>query len=156
MRLGLGMLAWACVSALLLVAGTYAFGLGLVSLRLDTGGAGAPEGMQRAALGALVETLAREALLPHAAFTLLGWCVLVRLEPRVDGSWRALGASLAGCALLAFPLVGGLGFEAWSPRGAGDVVATAALLSGAVGAALWLGRRLVPGLGPGRFGATPR
>jgi hypothetical protein len=136
------------------VAGLAALGFGLVSLRLGAG-AGSVDGVERAALLALVETLAREALLPHAALTLAAWCVLVRFAPRIDASWRALGASLLACALLAFPLVG-LAFEAWSPRGAGDVLGTAGLLSVAVCTGLWLGRRLVPGLGPGSFGAAPR
>jgi hypothetical protein len=136
------------------VSSLAALGFGLVSLRLEAG-AGSPEGVERAALGALVETLARQALLPHAALTLAAWCGLVRFAPRIDASWRALGASLLACALVAFPLVG-LAFEAWSPRGAGDVLGTAALLSATVCGALWLGRRLVPGLGPGSFGAAPR
>lgn len=142
------------MSALLLVAGVAALGFGLVSLRLGAG-AGSADGVERAALLALVETLAREAVLPHAALTLAAWCMLVRFAPRIDASWRALGASLLACALVAFPLVG-LAFEAWSPRGAGDVLGTTALLSGGVCAGLWLGRRLVPGLGPGSFGAAPR
>jgi hypothetical protein len=112
--------------------------------------------MRGAALNALMETLAREALLPHAALTLAGWLLLARWRPRMDASWGSLAASLPACALLAFPVVGAFTFRAWSPGGAGDVAGTAALLSGAVALALWLGRRLVPGLGPGRFGASPR
>lgn len=147
-------LAWACVSAAILLGGLYAFAFGLVTLRVAAGFSSASAGVQRAALHALVGTLAREALLPHAALTLAGWLLLARWRPRLDASWRSLAATLPACALLAFPAVGALTFRAWSPAGAGDVVGTAALLSGAVALALWLGRRLVPGLGPGRFGTS--
>lgn len=146
-------LAWACVSAAILLGGLYALAFALVTLRLAAGAPGSPGDMQRAALNALIETLAREALLPHAALTLGGWLLLARWRPRMDASWSSLAASLPVCALLAFPVVG-LTFRAWSPAGPGDVVGTAALLSGAVALALWLGRRVVPGLGPGRFGAS--
>jgi hypothetical protein len=147
-------LAWAGVSAAILLGGLYALTFGLVTLRVAAGASGAPGNVQRAALNALVETLAREALLPHAALTLAAWLLLSRWRPRMDASWGALAASLPACALLAFPIVGAVTFRAWSPAGAGDVAGTAALLSGAVALALWLGRRLVPGLGPGRFGAS--
>jgi hypothetical protein len=148
-------LAWACVSAAILLGGLYALGFGLVTLRLAAEGASAPGGnVQRAALHALVETLAREALLPHVALTLAAWLGLSRWLPRMDASWGSLAASLPACALLAFPIVGAFTFRAWSPGGVADVAGTAALLSGAVALALWLGRRLVPGLGPGRFGAS--
>jgi hypothetical protein len=149
-------LAWACASTALLLGGLFALGFGLVTLRPEAGGAvpAAGANVQRAALQGLVETIAREALLPHAALTLAIWLVLARFRPHVDASWRALAQSLPACALLVFPVVV-LTFRAWSPRGAGDVIGTAALLSGAVSLALWLGRRLVPGLGPGRFGAPP-
>jgi hypothetical protein len=146
-------LAWAGASAAILLGGLYAFGYGLVSLRLSSESGNPGANVQHAALGALVETLAREALLPHAALTLAAWLVLARLRPRSDASWQALAASLLLCALLAFPIVSAFTFRAWSPSGAGDVLGTAALLSGSVALALWLGRRLVPGLGPGRFGA---
>lgn len=146
-------LAWAGTSAAILLGGLYALGYGFVSLRLSAEGGGPGAKVQHAALAALVETLAREALLPHAALAFAAWLVLVRLRPRVDASWRALAASLLLCALIAFPPVGAFSFRAWSPSGVGDVLGTAALLSGAVALGLWLGRRLVPGLGPGRFGA---
>lgn len=146
-------LAWACVSATILIGGLYALAFGLVTLRLAAGTPGRPGDMQRSALNALVETLAREALLPHAALTLAAFLLLARWRPRMDASWGALAASLPACALLAFPIVA-FTFRAWSPAGAGDVAGTAALLSGAVALALWLGRRLVPGLGPGRFGTS--
>jgi hypothetical protein len=147
-------LAWACVSAAILLGGLYALAFGLVTLRLAAGASGAPGAVQGPALNALAETLAREALLPHAALTLAGWLLLARWRPRLDASWGALAASLPACAVLAFPIVGVFTFEAWSPGGAGDVIGTAALLSGAVALALWLGRRIVPGLGPGRFGTS--
>jgi hypothetical protein len=143
-------LAWAVVSTAVLLGGSYGLGLGLVTLRLDAGGTN----VERAALQGLVETVAREALLPHAALTLAAWLALARFLPRVDATWRSLATSLPACALLVFPIVGFFTFRAWSPGGAGDVIGTAALLSGAVSLALWLGRRLVPGLGPGRFGAS--
>jgi hypothetical protein len=148
-------LAWGCASAVILLAGLAALGHGLVTLRLAAGGESAPGNIRSAAVQAVVETLAREALLPHAALTLAGWLVLVWFAPRVDASRRALALSLPACALLAFPIVGAGTFHAWSPRGAGDVLGTAALLSGAVALALWLAR-LVPGLGPGSFGAARR
>jgi hypothetical protein len=156
MARGVRALAWAGVSGLLLLGGLYALGVGLLTLRLDSGAASASASVQRAALRALFETVAREALLPHAALALLGWLGLARLAPRIDASWGALAASLPACALLVFPIVGAFTFEAWSPAGAGDVAGTALLLSGSVGAALWLGRRLVPGLRPGSFGAVRR
>jgi hypothetical protein len=148
-------LAWASISAAILVGGLYALGFGLVTLRAAGGVASQPN-VQRAALAAVVTTLAREALLPHAALTFVAWLVLASRVPRVDASWRALAASLAACALLAFPIIGAFTFEAWTPGGAADVIGTAALLSAAVGLGLWLGRRLVPGLGLGCFGTPPR
>jgi hypothetical protein len=147
-------LAWACAGAGVLVGGAFALGLGLVGLRLASGATAASPGLQQAALRALVGTVAREALLPHAALTLVGWLVLARLAPRVDASWRALAGSLLACAVLAFPVVGLFTFEAWSPTGPADVVGTASLLSGSVALALWLGRRAVPGLRPGSFAAA--
>jgi hypothetical protein len=148
-------LAWGCASAGFLLGGLAALGHGLVTLRLAGNGDGAPANVRGAAVQAVIETLAREALLPHVALTLASWLVLVWFAPRVDASRRALALSLPACALLVFPIVGALTFEAWTPRGVGDVLGTAALLSGAVALALWLGR-LVPGLGPGRFGAARR
>ncbi len=156
MTLSVRTLAWGCVSAMILLGGVYALGLGLVTLHLAGGAASAPGGVQSAALQALVWTVAREALLPHAALALLLWLVLARFVPRIDASSWALAASLPACALLVFPIVGAFTFEAWSPSGVGDVVATAALLSGSVGAALWLARRIVPGLRPGAFGTLRR
>ena len=147
-------LAWACASAAILLGGLYALAFGLVTLQLDAGASSAPGNMERPALNALVETLAREALLPHAALTLAAWLLLAHWRPRMDASWGSLAASLPACALLAFPVVGAFTFRAWSPGGVGDVAGTALLLSGAVALALWLGRRLVPGLGPGRFGTS--
>ena len=156
MTLSVRALAWGCVSAAILLGGLYVLGLGLVTLQLDTGAAGAPGGVQSAALHGLVWTVAREALLPHAALALLLWLVLARFAPRIDASGLALAASLPACALLVFPIVGAFTFRAWSPSGVGDVVATAALPSGSVGAALWLARRIVPGLRPGVFGTNRR
>jgi hypothetical protein len=148
-------LAWGGASALILLGGLAGLAHGLVGLRLAAGGESAPANVRGAAVQAVVETLAREALLPHAALTLASWLVLAWFAPRIDASRRALALSLSACALLVFPIVGAGTFEAWTPRGAGDVLGTAALLSGAVALALWLGR-LVPGLGPGSFGAAPR
>jgi hypothetical protein len=148
-------LAWGCASAAILVGGLAALGHGLVTLRLAAGGEGTPASVRGAAVQAVVETLAREALLPHVALTLASWLVLAWFAPRVDASRRMLALSLPACALLVFPIVGAGTFAAWTPRGAGDVLGTAALLSGAVALALWLGR-LVPGLGPGSFGAVRR
>jgi hypothetical protein len=148
-------LAWGGASAAILLGGLAALGHGLVTLRVSSGEGGAPGNVQSAALQAVVETVAREALLPHAALTLASWLALAWFAPRVDASRRALALSLPACALLVFPIVGAGTFHAWSPRGAGDVLGTAALLSGAVALALWLGR-LVPGLGPGSFGASRR
>jgi hypothetical protein len=144
-------IAWAGAGALLLLGGLHALARGVVSLRLDAG-----DGVRSAALNALVSMVAREALLPHAAFALAAWLLLSRVAPRVDASWSALAASLVACALATFPLVGFFTFHGWSPRGPLDVLGTAALLSASVGAALWLARRLVPGLRPGAFGARPR
>jgi hypothetical protein len=156
MRRVLRVLAWGGAGATILLGGLYALGLGLVSLRLESSGAGAGSSVQGAALHALVSMVAREALLPHGAFTLAAWLALARLAPRVDASWTALAASLLACALVTFPLVGFFTFGGWSPRGPGDVVATAALLSASVSAALWLARRIVPGLRPGSFGPSLR
>lgn len=156
MTLSVRALAWGCVSAVILLGGVYALGLGLVTLRLDAGAASAAGGVQSAARHALISVVARDALLPHAALALLAWLALVRFAPRIDASWGALAASLPACSLLVFPIVGAFTFEAWSPGGASDVVATAALLSGSVGAALWLARRIVPALRPGAFGASRR
>jgi hypothetical protein len=148
-------LAWAAVAVAILLGGLFALGFGLVTLRPGAGAPGSGGEVQRAALTALVETVAREALLPHVALTLVGWLVLARVAPRVDASRSALAASLPACALLVFPVVGAFTFEAWSPHGATDVLGTAALLSGGVALGLWLAR-LVPGLGPGVFGASRR
>ena len=156
MTLSVRALTWGCVSTAILLGGLYALGLGLVTLRLDAGAASAPGGVQSAALHALVSMVAREALLPHAALALLAWLVLARFAPGIDASWSALAASLPACALLTFPVVGVFTFRGWSPAGVGDVVATAALLSGSVAAALWLARRIVPPLRPGAFGAHRR
>jgi len=156
MTLSMRALAWGCVSAAILLGGLYALGVGFVTLRVHSAAAGAGGGIQSAALYALIAMVAREALLPHAALALASWLVLARFAPRVDASWWALAASLPACALLTFPIVGAFTFRGWSPTGAGDVVATAALLSGSVAAALWLGRRSVPALRPGAFGATRR
>jgi hypothetical protein len=151
---GVRAFAWACASAAILLAGLWALVFGTAALG-PAGDAAGRDAVQRAALTALCGTLAREALLPQAALALAAWLALARLRPRADASWGALAASLFACALLAFAPVGAFTFQAWSPRGAGDVVATAALLSGAVALGLWLGRRLVPGLGPGCFEAAP-
>jgi len=148
-------LAWGVVTVAILLGGLYALALGFVTLRLAGGAGGASAGVQSAALHAVVFTVAREAVLPVAALALLVWLGLARVAPRVDASWRALALSLLGCALVAFPVVG-FTFEAWSPSGVGDVLGTAALLSGSVATALWLARRVTPGLRPGAFAASRR
>ena len=155
MTLSVRTLAWGCVSVAILLGGLYALGLGFVTLHQASSAASAP-GVQSAALRALLWTVAREAVLPNAALALLLWLVLVRFVPRIDASGWALAGSLPACALLVFPIVGAFTFEAWSPSGVGDVAGTAALLATSVGAALWLARRIVPGLRPGAFATRRR
>jgi hypothetical protein len=156
MTLSVRTLVWACVSVVILLGGLYALGLGAVTLHPASSAASAPGSVQSAALQALIWTVAREAVLPNAALALLLWLVLVRFVPRIDASGWALAASLPACALLVFPIVGAFTFEAWSPSGVGDVAGTAGLLAASVGAALWLARRIVPGLRPGAFGTGRR
>ena len=151
-------LAWACVSAAILLGGLYALGFGLVTLRLAAEGASAPGGnVQRAALHALVETLAREALLPHVALDARGSGSCSRAgcrawTPRGGRSRRACRPARCSRSRSSAPSRSRPGLPAASPTWPARPRSSRARCA----LALWLGRRLVPGLGPGRFGASAR
>ena len=130
---------WAVLSAVLLFGGLLALGA-LVA-----------RGLPREARTALASAIALQALAPLWAATLATWLVASRIAPGLDRSLARLALGVAVAAALWFPLVGGVLFSAWSPQGLGDWAGTCAILVGAVTAALFLPRWLVPGLHPGVF-----
>lgn len=130
---------WAALSAALLFGGLLALGA-LVA-----------RGLPREVRLDLFSAIVLQALAPLWAATLATWLVANRLAPALDRTLARLALGVAAVAALWFPLVGGLLFTAWSPRGLADWAGTCAILVGAVTASLFLPRWLVRGLGPGAF-----
>jgi hypothetical protein len=147
-------LAWALASAALLAGGLYAVGATFVAIASHRTGS-APGEVQLAGLHAVFFAVLRQALLPHWLFTLVTWLVLARLVPRLEGTWRFLGPSLAGIAALWFPAVGFVLFRAWKPTSAADVANTWLLMTASVALALLLPRLVLHPLAPGAL-ARPR
>ncbi|HBZ69951.1 MAG TPA: hypothetical protein DEP35_09530 [Deltaproteobacteria bacterium] len=146
-------LAWAGVSAALLVGGLYALGALLIAIGNHRAGTSLGP-MQIAALHAIFLAIVLEALFPHWILTVLTWLALVRFAPRLDRAWRSLVPGLAAVAALWFPVVGFLLYRVWKlwkPAGPADVAKTWLLMTGGVAAALLLPRRLAPPLAPGSF-----
>lgn len=132
-------LLWAAVSALLLVGGLLALGL-LVARSLSSGVA-----------GLFFRVILQQALLPLWLAALASWLVLAHVAPAVERSWGRIALGLAAVSALWFPPLGEYAFRVWQPTSARDYVATWLLVAGGVAAALWLARRVAPGLGPGAF-----
>jgi hypothetical protein len=130
---------WAVLSAALLLAGLLALGA-LVA-----------RGLPREVRLELFGAIAWQALGPLWAATLATWLVANRIAPALDRTLARLAIGVAAVAALWFPLVAGVLFTAWSPRGPADWLGTCVILVCAVTAALLLPRWLVRGLAPGVF-----
>ncbi|MFI5315558.1 MAG: hypothetical protein ACHQ6T_07645 [Myxococcota bacterium] len=148
-------LVWLAVSSGILLAGFALLAAALLVPSVLAHGA-LPGPLQRDALGLVYSSIARQALLPELALTLVTWLALARIAPALERSWRFLALALPAVALLWFPFVGSHLFAIWSPGGARDYAATMVAVSGGAALALLLPRWLSSALAPGCFAAPPK
>jgi len=130
---------WAALSVALLLGGLFAIGA------LFAGE------LPREIRFELASAVALQALIPLWAATFATWLVATRLAPALERSLARVALGVAAAATLWFPLIVGVLFVAWHPRGPADWAGTWLLLVAAVTAALLLPRWLVRGLRSGVF-----
>ena len=97
----------------------------------------------------LAKAILFSALTPTLVLTVLVWLPLTHFRPGLERGWRGLLVGIPVVAALAFVPVGEWVFTLWTPNTVFDYVATVFLIGGGVAIALWIPRRVVPGLGPG-------
>lgn len=101
-----------------------------------------------------------QALLPHLLLSLLAWLAISRRLPTLERSWLSLWTGITATAAACFPVIGALGFTAWTPTSVRDYLATLALMTVGTSVALalprWLFRSLAPGALAPLSGASRR
>jgi hypothetical protein len=135
---------WATLSVALLLGGLLAIGALFA------------RGLPRDIRFELASAVALQALIPLWAATFATWLVAARLAPALERSLGRVALGVAAAATLWFPLIGGVLFIAWEPRGAADWAGTWLLMVAAVTAALLLPRWGVRALRSGVFAPDAR
>ena len=145
-RIGLALAWWWAAAAVTAVVAAAAGGLVWGAFVLRGGELGE---VQRSAWLGVARAVGLQALAPLAAWTVAAWWAACTARPALDRRWSHIAAGLAALAALGFPAVAPLSFHAWTPGGPADYLGTWLLVAGGVTAALLVGRRLLPPLGPG-------